>query len=123
MGAAAARRACDLFAPEVVMAAHEDLFGVRALSPKGAVEAHCTRPVSPQLDPVRVFARFASHSSSSISPSATCMQALPAPVRKQRAALWGILEQSLPVSERSRLESDLVCKHQQHKFVGQVSSP
>ena len=25
MGAAAARRACDLFAPEVVMAAHEDL--------------------------------------------------------------------------------------------------
>ena len=124
MGAAAARRACDLFAPEVVMAAHEDLFmELEHCRRKAPVEAHCTRPVSPQLDPVRVFARFASHSSSSISPSATCMQALPAPVRKQRAALWGILEQSLPVSERSRLESDLVCKHQQHKFVGQVSSP
>ena len=65
---------------------------------KAPADAHCSRPVSPQLDPVRVFARFASHPLLPIQPSATSMQALPDSVRKQRAPLWQNLEQSLPAS-------------------------
>ena len=56
MGVAAARRARDLFSPEVVMAAHEALFAeldqCRCNAP---ADAHLARPVSPQLDPVRVL--------------------------------------------------------------------
>ena len=52
MGAAAARRARDLFAPELVMAAHEELFsGVGGVPPSGTARCPFPRPVSPQLDP------------------------------------------------------------------------
>ena len=114
MGAAAARRARDLFAPEVVMSAHEDLFmELEQCRRHAPPEANCARPVSPQLDPVRVFARFASHSSCAMEAAAISIQNLPDDVRQQRAYIWRILEQSLPDFERSRLEKDLVCKHQQ----------
>ena len=72
MGAAAARRARDLFAPEVVMAAHEELFvELEQCRRQAPADAHCPRPVSPQLDPVRVFARFASHPPTAIQPTAS----------------------------------------------------
>ena len=67
----------------------------------------------PQLDPVRVFSGFASHPSVVTQPSAASMQNLPDAVREQRAPLWQLLAQSLPNSERSYLERDLVCKHHQ----------
>ena len=112
MGASAARRARLLFAPEVVMATHEQLFlELEQYRQKAPSDAHCARPVSPQLDPVRVFAGFASHPPSAFQATNTSMKALPDQVRQQRAGLWGILEKSLPHSKRSHLEIDLVCKH------------
>ena len=114
MGAAAARRARDLFAPEVVMTAHEELFAELAKRRRHApADAHCARPVSPQLDPVQVFAGFASHASTTIQATSASTKTLPDPVRQQRAPIWRILQQSLPNSERSRIEKDLVWKHQQ----------
>lgn len=122
MGAAAARRARELFAPEVVMTAHEDLFGeLEQLRRQAPADANCPKPVSPQIDPVRVFASFASHPSSAIEATTASMQTLPEAVRQQRAPLWQILEQSLPVSARSRLEIDLVSKHQQKWPVNQAA--
>ena len=114
MGAAAASRARDLFAPDVVMAAHEALFSeLEQCRQEAPADALFARPVSPQLDPVRVFSGFASHPSVVTQPSAASMQNLPDAVREQRAPLWQLLAQSLPNSERSYLERDLVCKHHQ----------
>ena len=113
-GAAVARRARHLFSPEVVMDAHEALFwNWRNAAGRAPADAHCARPVSPQLDPVRVFAHFASHPSTAIQSASTSIHALPDSVRLQRAPLWGILEQSLPASEFCLLEKDLICKHHQ----------
>ena len=86
MGAAAARRARDLFAPEVVMAAHEELFvELEQCCRKAPADAHSARPVSPQLDPVRVFERFASHHFTAIPGIDASLQTLPESVRQQRA--------------------------------------
>ena len=74
---------------------------------------HFAKPVSPQLDPVRVFARFASQASIDLPSTMESIEVLPESVQKQRAPLWRILEQSLSVSDQSRLKGDLVCKHQQ----------
>ncbi|WP_114988899.1 glycosyltransferase family 4 protein [Synechococcus sp. N19] len=124
MGAAAARRARELFAPELVMAAHEKLFAeLEQRRCQAPPDAHCPRPVSPQLDPVRVFARFASHTSESIPARSETLQCLPPAVRQQRALIWQILAESLPNSERGQMESDLVCKHQQLDCVEQVATP
>ena len=124
MGAAAARRARHLFSPEVVMDAHEALFlELEECRRKAPADAHCARPVSPQLDPVRVFAHFASHPSTAIQSASTSIHALPDSVRLQRAPLWGILEQSLPASEFCLLEKDLICKHHQEWFVDRVPTP
>lgn len=124
MGAAAARRARDLFAPELVMAAHETLFAeLEQRRCQAPADAHRARPVSPQLDPVRVFARFASHPSGFTPASSESLQCLPLALRQQRASIWRILAQSLPDSERSHMESDLVCKHQQPWCVDQVAIP
>ena len=114
MGAAAARRARDLFAPELVMAAHEELFReLEECRLQAPPDACCPRPVSPQLDPVRVFTHFASHPSSAIQPTGTSVNVLPETLRHQRTTLWKILRESLPDSERTRLEIDLICKHHQ----------
>ena len=114
MGVAAARRARQLFSPDVVMAAHEALFlELEQCRHSAPADAHYPQPVSPQLDPVRVFSRFASHPHTAIQASASSVQVLPKSVRQQRAPLWRILEQSLPATARNRLEIDLVCKHQQ----------
>ena len=124
MGAAAARRARELFAPEVVMAAHETLFAeLEQRRRQAPADAHCPRPVSPQIDAVRVFARFASHPSGFIEGSPESLQCLPLAVRQQRAALWKILAESLPEAERSRMEGDLVCKHRQSWCSDQVAIP
>ena len=85
MGAAAARRARDLFAPEVVMAAHEELFlELEKCRRQAPADAHIARRVSPQLDPVRVFAGFASHPPTAIQATTASIQNLPVPVRQQR---------------------------------------
>jgi len=114
MGIAAARRARELFSPEVVMSAHESLF---AELEKRRLQApdnfKYPRPVSPQLDPVRVFAGFASHQSISDQSRDASIKSLPEPVRQQRAPLWRILEQSLADPERRNIQADLVRKHQQ----------
>ena len=56
-GCCGARRARELFAPEVVMAAHESLLmELEQCRRKAPADAHSPRSVSPQLDPVRVFA-------------------------------------------------------------------
>ena len=113
MGAEGARRARKLFAPEVVMAAHEALFvELEQCRRQAPADAHSVRPVSPQLDLVRVFAGFASQTCIKEQASADSIQTLPDPVRQQRSPLWRILEQSLPVTELCRLERDIVCKHQ-----------
>ena len=115
MGVAAARRARELFAPEVVMAAHESLFmELEQCRRKAPADAHSPRSVSPQLDPVRVFRHFASHPSIAIQNTTSSIENLPAPVRKQREPLWRVLQQSLLDSERSCLEGDLLCKHHQY---------
>ena len=124
MGAAAARRARDLFSPALVMAAHETLFAeLEQRRCQAPADAHRARPVSPQLDPVRVFARFASHPSGFIPASSESLQCLPLALRQQRESIWRILAQSLPDFERSHMESDLVCKHQQPSCVDQVAIP
>ena len=81
-------RARDLFAPEIVMAAHEELFAELEQRRRHApADAHCPRPVSPQLDPVSVFEHFASHPSG--HSEQRCIAAeLAGAVRQQRAALW-----------------------------------
>ena len=115
MGAAAARRARDLFAPEVVMASHEALFAeLEQRRLQAPADAYRSRPVSPQLDPVRVFERFASHPSVSDTAYRPPIQALPGPVRQQRDFLWRILEESLPDSSDRGLERDLALKHLQN---------
>ena len=112
MGAAAARRARELFAPEVVMASHEELFeDLEHCRLQASADAYCSNKVSPQLDPVRVFARFASHTSSSVKCIDASIDFLPEPLRQQRAPIWQILERSTPESQRSRVLTDLVCKH------------
>ena len=114
MGAAAASRARALFAPDVVMAAHEELFQELELCrSKAPADAYKARAVSPQLDPVRVFKGFASHPATTLQAPAVSLQDLPIPVRQQRAPLWRILEESLPYAQHSRLKSDLAVKHQQ----------
>ena len=122
MGAAAARRARDLFSPALVMAAHETLFAeLKQRRCQAPADAHRARPVSPQLDPVRVFARFASHPPGFIPANSESLQSLPLELRQQRASIWRILAQSLPDSERGHMENDLVCKHQQPWCVDQVA--
>ena len=122
MGAAAARRARDLFAPEVVMAAHEELFlQLEQRRREAPADAHCARPASPQLDPVRVFSGFASHPPATFGSRNAPIQKLPEAVRQQRSSLWRILEQSLPASELSRMENDLIRKHHQDCCMDQIS--
>ena len=114
MGSAAANRALEMFSPEKVMNAHEVLFAeldeIRRSAPE---DAHREHPVSPQIDPVRVFAGFASNPSSSVTPSVSTLEELPDPVRQQRNPLWQILKDSAPQSARQILERDLALKHQQ----------
>ena len=124
MGVAAARRARDLFSPEPVMAAYEALFAeLEQRRRQAPAIAHCPRPVSPQIDLVGVFSRFASHPRGFLQSSARSLQSLPREVRRQRAPLWQILLQSVPNSKRSRMENDLACKHQPQSRVNQVELP
>ena len=114
MGSAAATRAKSMFAPEKVMNAYEDLFAelseIRNSAPD---DAFVENRVSPQIDPVRVFAGFASHPAISVKPSLAPLEALPEPVRQQRNSIWQLLQDSAHHSARQALERDLVKKHQQ----------
>ena len=79
---------------------------------KAPVDAHCARPVSPQLDPVRVFARFASHPSIAFQSVGESIHALPQSVQKQRAPLAN--SRAIPASFRAHWpRKDIICKHQQ----------
>ena len=78
MGAAAACRARELFAPEVVMAAHEALFlELEQCRRQAPSDAHCARPVSPQLDPVRIFCWICIPSSIAFQATNASIQTLP----------------------------------------------
>ena len=63
-------RARDMFSPDQVMSAHEELFAelndIRLGAPD---DAFLVKHVSPQIDPVMVFAGFASHPSSTVRPT------------------------------------------------------
>ena len=114
MGSAAQRRARSLFAPEKVMNAHEELFAelseIRRCAPE---DAHRVNKVCPQIDPVSVFAGFASHPSLTVNSNVASIKELPEPVRQQRNPLWQILTESVQQSARPNLERDLSSKHQQ----------
>ena len=114
MGSAAASRAREMFFPENVMNAHEVLFSelneIRRCAPD---EAFLPSQVSPQIDPVRVFSGFASHTSSYLNPNTSSDLPLPEPVRQQRNLLWQILKDSSQPSIHKHLERDLAFKHQQ----------
>ena len=114
MGSAAACRARQMFDPEKVMNDHEELFAelneIRRCAPD---DAHISNRVTPQLDPVRVFAGFASHQSLSVQSSVTSTDTLPEPVRRQRNPIWRILYESAHQSARICLDRDLALKHQQ----------
>ena len=120
MGAAAARRARELFAPEVVMAAHEDLFGELS---SFVVRPRCQLPQAGQSSD-RPCARFCELCIPSFFRhwSHNCFDTnFARGSEAARAPIWQILEQSLPVSARSRLEIDLVSKHQQKWPVKQAA--
>ena len=96
------------------MNAHEQLFAeldeIRRSAPE---DAHRVQPVSPQIDPVRVFAGFASKPSASVMANVASLEELPDPVRQQRNPLWQILKGCAPQSAYRTLDNDLAHKHQQ----------
>ena len=96
------------------MNSHEELFAelneIRSSAPKDAHQVGC---VSPQIDPVRVFAGFASHPLTSLSNSVCSSESLPEPVSEQRNSLWSILKSSAQQDVQRSLDQDLARKHKQ----------
>ena len=96
MGAAARRRACEIFHPEVVMSQIEALFldlqELRQNAPAASSSS------SPQLDLVRTFFSYATsaEAGSTSHQPAEKLPSLPLPVRAFRGPLWDLLEESLP---------------------------
>ena len=114
MGSAAASRARIMFSSDNIMNSHEELFAelneIRSSAPKDAHQVGC---VSPQIDPVRVFAGFASHPLTSLSNSVCSSESLPEPVSEQRNSLWSILKSSAQQDVQRSLDQDLARKHKQ----------
>lgn len=110
MGAAARRRACEIFHPEVVMSQIEALFldlqELRQNAPAGSSSS------SPQLDLVRTFFCYAtSAEAGSISHQpAEKLPSLPLPIRAFRGPLWDLLEESLPKNLHEELWAEIVRK-------------
>ena len=112
MGSAAAIRACQLFAPKVVMDAYEELFSeLNDIRSNAPVDANSGNSVGPQIDPFRVFSGFSSHPSLSVNTNDESLDNLPEDVRHQRNPLWQILKNSSPDSIRETLDRDLLLKH------------
>jgi len=115
MGAAGAKKARRLFAPQVVMNAYEQLFEQLALLRRQAPHyALLPQAVCPQLDLYRVFSKFASNQTgfSEIKLDANLAQ-LPEPVRQQRTQLWQLLNNTASAALQTNLHNQLLMKHNQ----------
>jgi glycosyltransferase involved in cell wall biosynthesis len=113
MGAAGARKARQRFSPLTVMNAYEDLFAQLALRRQQAPEdALMAQSVSPQLDLIKTFKKFASHEQAFTSlMDAVDLGQLPDPVRQQRQPLWHSLFNSVGSNEIKGLYRELLRKH------------
>lgn len=113
MGAAGAKKARRLFAPQVVMNAYEELFEELALLRRQAPHyASLPQAVCPQLDLYRVFSKFASNQTgfSEIKLDVNLAQ-LPEPVRQQRTQLWQLLNNTAGAALQTNLHNQLLMKH------------
>jgi len=115
MGAAGAKKARQLFAPQVVMNAYEQLFEELTMRRRQA-PAHALLPqaVCPQLDLYGAFSTFASHQAgfSETKLDANLAQ-LPEPVHQQRAQLWQLLNDTAGAALQTSLKNELLNKHNQ----------
>ena len=115
MGAAGAKKARQLFSPDVVMNAYEELFEELTMR-RCQAPAHALLPqaVCPQLDLYRAFSKFASHQAgfSETKLDANLAQ-LPEPVRQQRAQLWHLLHNTAGSAFQTSLQNELLMKHNQ----------
>ena len=115
MGAAGAKKARQLFSPDVVMNAYEELFEELTMR-RCQAPAHAFLPqaVCPQLDLYRAFSKFASHQAgfSETKLDANLAQ-LPEPVRQQRAQLWHLLHNTAGSALQTSLQNELLMKHNQ----------
>jgi len=129
MGAAGARKARQTLAPPVVMEAYEELFAeLTARRQQAPPMATQPQPVSPQLDPVRVFAGFASETAAPRSTPANPadLGQLPQAVRDQRFQLWDLLQYSASGERGSDLSAALIdallLKHDQSTSCGSLET-
>ncbi len=115
MGAAGAKKARQLFAPQVVMNAYEQLFEELTMRRRQA-SAHALLPqsVCPQLDLYGAFSTFASHQAglSETNNDANLAQ-LPEAVHQQRAQLWQLLNNTAGAALQTSLKNELLNKHNQ----------
>jgi hypothetical protein len=99
------------------MEAYEALFAELAVRRQQAPPmATQPQPVSPQLDPVRVFGGFASETAAprSITANPADLAQLHQPVRQQRALLWKILHEAAATAGLGpELATELLAKHHQ----------
>lgn len=115
MGAAGAKKARQLFSPDVVMNAYEELFEELTMRRRQA-PAHALLPqaVCPQLDLYSVFSKFASHQAGfSETKFDATLAHLPEPVRQQRAQLWHLLHNAAGAALQTSLQNELLIKHNQ----------
>ncbi len=112
MGRAARQRAQQCFASEVVMAQYNDLFEALAERRLAAIDPPPPQPLPLQLDPVRLFAGYASEPPLPASAAGPAdLQGLPAPLRDGRQQVWQLLLQSAPAELQPQLIADLLRKH------------
>ena len=110
MGQAARQRALDLFDAPVVMERYLELFAqlelLRAAAPMAARQPQNLPLV---LDPLRLFAGFASQPPQAV-PKPECSDP-PDPVRQFRQSLWQQLLQATTEDQRPALLAQLRAKH------------
>ena len=111
MGAAARQRALATFDSAVVMGQYQQLIAqLQTLRAAAPAAAHMPKPLPLALDPVRLFAGFASQLPQ-VAP-AVCPDP-PELVRQFRQSLWQQLLGAVPQDQRPALSAQLRAKHHQ----------
>jgi hypothetical protein len=112
MGAAARQRALRLFDAPVVMGCYQELFAeLQAIRAAAPAEARDPQPLPMTLDPLRLFAGFASQ-----PPQEAAASGIPDPpeaVRAFRQSLWQQVLAAAPEDQRPSLLTQLRAKHHQ----------
>ena len=116
MGAAARKRACETFHPDVVMSQIEALF--LDLQARRQLASMSPASPSPQLDLVRTFTCYATpgNAGSMSQQDSETGSPIPPPVRAFRELLWDLLQESLPKESHDELWAEIMRKHSHHKI-------